>query len=139
MKIVLDTNVVMDVLADREPFANDSEEVMNLAANRRVVAAITANSITDIAYLLRDRPKGGKTVRAVILDLMEVLEVLAVGREQCVRATELPMADYENALLAVCAKRWNADLIVTRNIRDFKESPVQAVSPRDCLRRIGRM
>ncbi len=139
MKIVLDTNVIMDLLADRRPFADNAESIMQLVAKEVIAAAVTANSITDLAYLLRKHLPDGDAIRLALLDLMGLVEVIAVGREQCVRATELPVHDYEDALLAVCAKQWGADMIVTRNTRDFRQSPIQAVTPGDFLVLVSRI
>lgn len=132
MKIVLDTNVVLDVLANREPFADEAEAVLNAAAYGRVEAAITANTVTDIAYLLR-KSLPGSAIKTALLGLMELLDVVEVNYERCVEAFDLPMSDYEDALLSCCAAKWGAEYIVTRNLKDFVGSPVKALTPGEFL------
>lgn len=134
MKIVLDTNVVLDVLTDRKPFAAASAKVMTMAESAAVRAAITANTITDVAYLLRKHLGDKEAVKTALHGLLNVLEVLTVTGEDCARALELPMPDYEDALLAECARTWEADYIITRDPKGFAKSPVRAVSPEAYLK-----
>lgn len=128
MKILLDTNIVLDVLARREPFFQQSSAVMQLVAEGTVQGAVTANSITDIYYILRKHLEK-VSLKAAMQGLMELLDIVDVTGEDCISALDLPMEDYEDALLACCAKRWKAVCIVTRNLRDFKNAPVHALEP----------
>ena len=132
MKIVLDTNVILDVLANRELFVDESEAVLTAGASGWAEAAITANTVTDIAYLLR-KHLSGESLKTALLGLFELVGVLNVGYDNCVGAFDIPMSDYEDALLAHCAKTWGADYIVTRNTKDFSGSPVPAVTPCEFL------
>ena len=132
MKIVLDTNVILDVLANREPFADDSEAVLTTCNGNTLEAAITANTVTDIAYVLH-KHLDRTSIKAALLGLLELVSVIEVNRENCVGAFDLPMSDYEDALLAHCAKGWGADYIVTRNKRDFSASPITAITPPEFL------
>ncbi|UQZ88044.1 DNA-binding protein [Deltaproteobacteria bacterium Smac51] len=138
MKVVVDTNIVIDVLTDREPFVTHSENVFNMIANNRLQAAITANTITDIAYLLRKHCHDLQIVRNSLANLMELFEVIEVSKERCVKALGLPINDYEDALLAECARKWGAELIITRNLKDFTSSPVPAVSPNEFLEKYNQ-
>ncbi|MDR1922600.1 MAG: PIN domain-containing protein [Candidatus Adiutrix sp.] len=135
MKAVIDTNVVMDVLTNREPFVGSSESVLSLAAKNKLQAAITANTITDIAYLLRKHRHDLKIVKSSLASLMELLDVIEVSKDCCVKALNVPLDDYEDALLAECAGKWGAELIITRDLDDFINSPVKAASPDDFLKK----
>ena len=135
MKIVLDTNVVIDLLANRLPFADDAEAVFDVIGQGGVSAAITANTVTDIAYIMRKYLSRGN-LKTALLGIMELCDVLEVNHENCIGAFDLSMPDYEDALLAHCTKKWQADYIVTRNLKDFRESPVPALVPGDFLRLI---
>jgi predicted nucleic acid-binding protein len=128
MKILFDTNVVLDVLARREPFFEQSQAVIRLVAEGGVHGAVTANTITDIFFLLRKQLSKDKA-KTALHGLMELLEVADVTGDDCLAALELEMDDYEDALLACCAQRWEADCIVTRNTKDFFHSPVKALAP----------
>ena len=132
MKIVLDTNVILDVLANREPFADDSEAVLAACNGSQFEAAITANTVTDIAYVLH-KHLDRTSIKAALLGLLELVSVIEVNQGNCVGAFDLPVRDFEDALLAHCAKGWGADYIVTRNKKDFSVSPIEAITPPEFL------
>ena len=68
-------------------------------------------------------------IKNALYDLMDLLDIVDVTRRECIAALNLPMSDYEDALLACCAKNWGAEYIVTRNAKDFSLSPVEALTP----------
>ena len=135
MKIVVDTNIVLDLLARREPFFSQSQAVMQLVAEGKVEGAITANTVTDIYYVLR-KHLDNDSLKAALRGLMELLEVVDVTGDQCLAALDVSMKDYEDALLACCAKSWKADCIVSRNAKDFTYSSVKTMTPNDFLKTI---
>jgi len=133
MKIIFDTNIILDVLAHREPFFEKSRAVMQFVAENKVKGAITANIVTDIFYVLR-KHMDNETLKTALRNLMELFEVVEVSQIDCISALDLTIKDYEDSLLICCAKRWKADCIITRNIGDFKYSPVKAITPADFLK-----
>jgi len=135
MNVLIDTNVVLDVLGNREPFIQHSAAILMLAAQQKLSASITANTITDIYYLTKKYISDREDIKRTILGLIEVLDVIDVTRSDCIKAFELSMTDYEDALLAQCAKRTKSAYIITRNIKDFSASPVKAITPEDFLNR----
>ncbi|MBS3948505.1 MAG: PIN domain-containing protein [Dethiobacter sp.] len=128
MKILIDTNVIIDYLADRTPFADHSEQVLALCGSGKVTGLVTANAITDIYYVLRKVAGREKTLEA-IRTLCSVLDITDMGKADILNAMELDMPDYEDALAAQCAKRVKAEYIVTRNSSDYANSPVPAKEP----------
>jgi len=137
MKIVVDTNIVLDILARREPFFEQSQLVMQFIAEGKADGAITANAITDIYYILH-KHLDKDTLKAALRGLMELLEIIAVTEDECLAALDLSINDYEDALLSCCARNWKADYIVTRNVKDFTHSTVKAMTPADFLKSILR-
>lgn len=135
MKVLIDTNVVWDVLTNRETWVQQSSEILKLAARQQIDAAITANTLTDIYYLTRKHLQDPDAARQALLQLMELLDVVSVNKTDCIKAFDMAMNDYEDALLARCAHRVKADCIITRNTQDFASSPVQAMTPADFLKR----
>ena len=133
MKVLIDTNVVLDVLGKREPFVEHSTAILMLAGSQKISASITANTVTDIYYLLRKHISSKEAVKEAMLGLMDVLDVVDVTRNDCIKAFDLLIADYEDALLVHCAKRTKAEYIITRNTKDFINSPVEAIAPEDFL------
>ena len=137
MKIVFDTNVILDVLGERMPFAPMSTEAMAVVERDGVAGAMTANTITDLYFLLQKRHMQPDAIKDALMKLVDAIEVLDTTRELCVLAFKSPVADFEDAVLVESAQRWSADCIVTRNTSDFAASPVEAITPEELLKRFG--
>ena len=137
MKIVFDTNIILDVLVEREPFVEMSNRALDVIDRKDIAGAMTANTVTDLFFLYRKHLPDPARRKEAIRGLMTALTGLDTTRSLCISALDSPMADFEDALLAESAKQWSADCIVTRNIADFAASPVEAITPEDLLTRIG--
>jgi predicted nucleic acid-binding protein len=133
MKVLIDTNVILDAVISRTPHHVSAEKLFLLAAEDKLNAAITASSVIDIYYLLHKHLHDADQAKQVLLKLFSLFEFLDVTGNDCEKALSMPMSDYEDALLATCAKRMKLDLIITRNLKDFAESPVKAIAPDDFL------
>ncbi len=129
MKVLIDTNVILDVLAKRPPFYSHAEKIFFLAADEKIVAFITASSITDIYYLMRKYLKDSKKAKLILLKLFILFQIIDVTGDDCKKALKLNLTDYEDALLAICARREKVEYIITRNIKDFTNSPIPAILP----------
>ncbi len=133
MRILIDTNVILDALTHRAPFYEAAEQIILLAAERKVFIFLTANSIIDIYYLLRKHLQNPIEAKKNLTKLFLLFNILDVTGNDCHQALESCISDYEDALMSVCAKRNKMDCIITRNIKDFKDSLVQAILPIDFL------
>lgn len=129
MRILIDTDVLLDIALDRDPHVAASAAVLEWA-QLGGHAAVAWHSLTNCSYLL----KGGKPF---LRKLLEIVEVPTVGNADARIALSLPMKDLEDAFQAAAALVWNADFIVTRNLPDYKGSPVRAITPASFLDRIG--
>ena len=135
MKVVFDTNVILDAAMGR-PDSGDAQELILAVVNEEIAGLVTANTITDIHYIVKKR-RGDATAREVVQNTLYVFDVIQVDGESCMEALELPVADYEDAVLAVCAAREEADYIVTRDQAFLAApSPVPAMTPTELLRLI---
>ncbi len=114
IKVLLDTNVIIDALASREPFRADAEAILLLAAEERIAGFVTGSSMTDIYYLIRRKLSHNEALGALGM-LMQTLDVVPVGEDECLEAMQTGMGDFEDAVVAVCADRVRADFIVTRD------------------------
>ena len=132
MKLLIDTDVIIDYLIDRAPFAAYSERIIEACIDGEAEGILTANAATDIYYIVRKIIGREKALQKLGV-LLEVLDVASVGKNDLLRAMELDMTDFEDALASVCAKRINADYIVTRNIKDYSKSSVAAITPKSFL------
>ncbi len=130
MKIMLDTNIVIDILEKREPFFANSYLVLLNALENGDLCMMPVSAVTDIAYILR---KSGD-VKDKLLKLSYMISLTDVTADDFNEAVKSDMPDFEDALLAACAKRNKADCLVTRNAKDFAKSPVRAITPKQFLK-----
>ena len=129
IKALIDTNVVLDALASREPFREAAEKIFLLAAKEKFQGFITANSVTDIYYLVRKNVSEA-TAREAIRNLLQLFTVVDLRGEDCEAALDSPMRDYEDALAAVCAEKVEAEYIVTRDENFLHAAPtLPAMTP----------
>lgn len=135
MKVLVDTNVILDVLCDRKEFVADSLRVFQCCEAQRVTGYISALSIPNIVYIMR-KELDPERIREILHTLTMVFSVVELREDDLLKAAELPFSDYEDAIQSICAARLGADYIVTRNGRDFVNSAVPAISPADLLRQI---
>jgi len=131
MRLFLDINVVLDVLADREPWAADSAAVMSLLGDQ-VEGLIAAHSVTTL-YYLTSKSLGHKRAAAALIDLLEHLSITPLDEDILLRALSLGWDDVEDAVQGVSAQRANADYIVTRNPSDFEGASIPVVTPKQLL------
>ena len=133
MKAMIDTNVVLDVLLQREPFFQASYEVMKRSALEQVEGFVSATAATDIFYLLRKAMKDSKAAKDSLEKLSQLVCFADALGEDVHAALASSMPDFEDALLSAIAERCRMDCIVTRNTADFRNSPVKALSPQEFL------
>ncbi len=137
MKTLVDTNVIIDALTGREPFKEDAEQIFMLAANRMEDMYITASSATDIYYLVRKYLQNTEQAKSVMSKLSELFYILDVTSGDCQDALLSEISDYEDAVISCCAIRNRMDYIVTRNIKDYEKSKVQAILPDQLLKMLS--
>jgi predicted nucleic acid-binding protein len=128
VKLFIDTNVVLDVLAQREPWFGDSARVLAHIEQGGATGHIAAHTLTTLHYLLA-RHLGQQKTAAVLIDLTAMLRVEPVDHQVLQQALALGWRDFEDAVQAVTAAQCQADYLVTRNPRDFKQSLVPVITP----------
>ena len=127
-KLLIDTNVILDVLCNRAGFVASSSLVWKLCETGKAEGYISALSVPNIVYILRKELDPEKTKR-VVTQLLMIFRVIELTSDDLLSATEMYLSDYGDALQMVCAERIKADRIISRNVRDFKDSPVASVTP----------
>ena len=135
MKVLIDTNVVLDVLCKREGFYEDAARIMKYCEVNKITGVISALTIPNIVYIMRKELDAQKT-RDVIEKLQLVFTVADLKADDIKKALSMDFKDFEDALQSACASRIKADYIITRNIRDFVNSKVAAIKPTELLERI---
>lgn len=129
MIVFVDTNVIIDVLSMR-PGYKASAGILEMCETKTIKGYATTTTITDIAYIL-SRYLGKEVAKQKTAEVLEILDLAVVEKADIQNAFGHAMKDYEDAVLALCAKRYKADVIITRNTKNFKQSPVFAVQPDD--------
>ena len=135
MKIWIDTNIILDVLCNRKGFFEDSSKIWKMCETNRIEGYISALSVPNIVYILRKELDPEKTME-IIQKLTLIFDVLYLKSSDLKNAAAMLTSDYEDAIQMCQAARIHAEHIVTRNIRDFKESSVQALTPAELLLKI---
>ena len=118
----MSTDVLLDVALNRKPFVAHSYKVLRWT-ELGGKACIAWHSIANCAYLLENDG------RDFLARLLRIVDVAPVSSREAKQALDLPMSDLEDALQAVSAQKWGAEKIVTRNLVDYKFSPVPAIAP----------
>lgn len=134
MKILIDTNIVIDALTSREPWRKSAEKIFIMAANNIIDMYITASAATDIYYLLRKYLHNTDTAKQVMGKLYSLTGILEVKEEDCVDALASPIIDYEDAVVEQVARRSDMECIVTRNQKDYQAGFIKICSPEDFIR-----
>lgn len=133
MKILVDTNIIIDALTSRQPFSHNAEQIFYMAANHTAEMYITANTATDIYYLLRKHLHNTKSANETMSKIFSIFTILDVTAAHCINALSSAVADYEDAVLEQTAFHAHMDYIVTRNIKDFQYSRIKALLPENLI------
>ncbi|GHU49398.1 DNA-binding protein [Spirochaetia bacterium] len=133
MNVYIDTNIVIDVLEQRQPYVQYSGAVFLMVLNGQIDGIIGASSITDVYYIVRKSRKDSKQALNAVIDLLETLTLVDTTIQDIYTATVSPITDFEDAVVAATSQREIADYIITRNADDFAHSPIPAISPEDFL------
>ena len=133
MKILIDSNVILDNFALREPYAKDAKAIFNLIAKNRVTGYVNTSSVTDIYYILR-KTFNDAASREKIRTLLNLFQTIEVTKADCFIALDSAMPDFEDALIAVCADKADLDFIVTRDVEFLKLQ--KAISPSEFLEKL---
>jgi predicted nucleic acid-binding protein len=128
MRILLDTNVVLDVALEREPFYPPAARILGASDFDRMHRFVTASMVTDIYYILR-KSKGREHTLAFLTDLLSLVDVCRVDKNVLLKAMDSGFFDFEDAVQNAAAVTSEIDVIVTRNSADYRTSPLPVLTP----------
>ena len=132
MRVVLDTNIILDIALRREPHFLDSSGVFMKIDNSAVYGFVTATTITDIYYISK-KEKGHQISIDFISNLVEIIDVIGIDRQVIIESLLSKITDFEDAVQSVSSLLNSIDYIITRNQKDFSESEVKALTPKEFL------
>ena len=132
MKVLIDTNVVLDFLLERKPFVEAAADLFEKIDNGQVKAFIAATTITNIYYILRKSSSSTIAIDA-IQQILRDLNICPVDLMILQQAVEMNFSDFEDAVQYACALTWQVDAIVTRDVSGFTTSQIRVVSPDELI------
>ena len=132
MRILFDTNVVLDVFLNREPFVESAARLFDANVHGDLQGMLGATTVTTIYYLLTSN-RGSAVAQEKVKELLRLFDVAAVNRRGLTQAIESGFADYEDAVLHSAARTAGADGLVTRNAADFSEATLAVYTPTELL------
>lgn len=135
MRVLIDTNVILDVLCNRQGFVEEASKVFKFCEVNKIEGYISAISVPNIVYILRKELDAEKT-KKILDQLSLIFKISDLKSDDLKKAANLMFDDYEDALQSVCASRIKANYIITRNVKDFTNSKVAAIKPSELLERI---
>lgn len=137
MRVLIDTNIALDFLLQREQFFQDAELLFDAIDAGQVIGYVTATTLTDIFYIARRRTRSVEQARQTITEILSVMEICPVSRVVLESALGLSLVDFEDAVQVACAVAQGLDAIATRDRQDFSSSPVTVLSVQELLPRLG--
>ena len=130
MKVLIDSNIIVDYLANRKRFYDNAKAIFNLIAKGTIVGYVNTSSVTDIYYILRQSLSDMES-RKKLKMVLNLLQVIEVTKDDCLTALNSRMSDFEDSLAEICAKKVKLNYIVTRD-RAFLKRPI-SISPQKLL------
>ena len=138
MKILIDTNIILDYLLEREPFLQDAELLFDAIDSGRVIGYVTATTLTDIFYIARRQTQSVELARQAISTTLAIMVICSVNRAILESAFASGLADFEDAVQIFCAVSQGLEAIVTRDLQGFSSSAVPVLSVRQLLEQLGK-
>lgn len=135
MRVLVDTNIILDDLLEREPFVRDAKALLQAIEDQQIQGYITATTLTDIFYIAR-KNKGIQKARQDISDLLALMHICTVDRSILETAISSNLPDFEDAVQIACALNENLDAIITRDTQDFADADLPILSAGELLPRL---
>jgi predicted nucleic acid-binding protein len=132
MRLLFDTNIILDIALKREPFYKNSAVVFKSIDNKTDFGFITATTVTDIYYIAK-KEKGPSVAIDFISNLIQLVDIIGIDKEIIIEALANNLIDFEDSIQAAAPGFNQIDLIITRNTKDYKGSTTKAISPDEFL------
>ncbi|MBR6080543.1 MAG: PIN domain-containing protein [Treponema sp.] len=132
MQVLIDTNVVLDVLLNRDDFVRDAVAILKLPESS-VQKYVSASAITDIYYIARQEIKDKAEVKNLLKTLLQIIHVADVSEDNILTALDSDWSDFEDSVQNAVAESHNYDAVITRNKGDYKKSNLKVFSPKEFL------
>lgn len=136
MRVLLDTNVILDAILQRPPWHKEADAILQAAAQRQVTCAAATLSLATVFYVAR-KVVGTAVARAAVANSLGAFTILPIDKQTLLDADAMPGSDFEDNILIAAAVTSSLDAIVTRNPADFSHSPLPVWNPAELLKRLS--
>ena len=137
MRALFDTNVIIDIALERNPFVTDSLNLFDFFDSGLLIGYLTATTVTDIYYLCKKELGHEKSI-LFIKSLLSAFEILSVDRKVILNAIEQNTLDFEDSIQSSASQINGLEFIITRNPKDFKSSTVRVLSPQEAIKLLSK-
>ena len=135
MILLIDANILLDVLMNRQDFVKDSSMIWKLCETNQAKGYISALTFANLMYIMR-KQLDPETIEKLLVQLKFIFDFTDFGVSDLQRAAEMKWTDFEDAVQSATAERLHADFIITWNVKDFRSSKIMALTPTEFLARI---
>jgi predicted nucleic-acid-binding protein len=135
-QVLFDSDVLLDILAQRQPFVIASAQALNTVMKKQVQGFVSGHAVTNIFYILR-RQIGSEAARKLIENLLQHIQIASITNQVIHQALQSPIKDFEDAVTSAAAMAAGLEIIVTRNKSDFVASLVPAMLPEELLKMLS--
>ncbi len=135
-KIFLDSDVLLDLLLDREPFADYIAKIIEHSLSSNIQLCVSPITITNINYII-EKLENRKKAAAKRRKILKLVQVENVGQLIITKASDSKFKDFEDAVQNYCAEESEHQIILTRNTKDYKESDLSILTPKEYLAKVG--
>ena len=131
MRVLVDTNIVLDYLLEREPYAESAKKIVVACKQQKVIGCIAAHTVSNMFFILR-KTYSVEDRRTILKDICKLFDVEGIDRLKIIQALDnSDFKDFEDCLQMQCAKSFRADYILTRNLADYRDSEIACISPEE--------
>jgi predicted nucleic acid-binding protein len=138
MRVLIDTNIVLDFLLQREPFLQDAELLFQAIEVGKIRGYVTATTLTDIFYIARKHTGSIEQARQAISEILTIMIICPIDRAVLESAFNSGLVDFEDAIQIFSAVAQGLDAILTRDTKGFLSSPVPVISVQELLRQLEK-
>ncbi|NJO73562.1 MAG: PIN domain-containing protein [Leptolyngbyaceae cyanobacterium RM1_406_9] len=138
MKVLIDTNILVDVALDRDPFFDQSEQIVRLVEQKQIEGYISASTFSDLYYVIR-RVKGRDWTLQFLQQMSAICQIATVDEAVISMALTLNFRDFEDAIQYSTAVVNQLDAIATRNPQDFAEAALQIMAPDSLIQTLSSL
>jgi len=136
MNILIDTNIILDMLLQRESYYENALRISVLSEKGYICSYVSASAVTDIFYIAKKELKNKNTALTLLKNILKTIHIASVTEDSIHEALDLEWEDFEDSVQYVAGKSIYADYIITRNPNDFAYSQIEVISPHEFLEKI---